>query len=198
VERTAGFSDADTKAAATAGTASAPALPNPVLQACFGVRQPELPLLYQPPLTHARCCKASLCKPGKLQIVVGLLTDQERELLAVRVFSGNPQDLTTVSEQVGILKERFGVQQVVPVGDRGMLKSHGKQALGEVGLRYITALADAKIRKSLKEGTLQMGLFEEQICEVEAERDIAIFCARTRPRLDGSSTGGTVPGPWMD
>jgi len=84
--------------------------------------------------------------------VVGLRTDPEGEPLAVRVFSGNSQDVTTVSAQVGILKERFGVQQVVLVGDRGMLKSHGKQALGEVGLRYITALTDPQIRKLLKEG----------------------------------------------
>ena len=108
-------------------------------------------------------------KRGKLQIVVGLLTDPQGEPLAVRVFSGNSQDVTTVGEQVEILKECFGVQQVVLVGDRGMLKAHGKQALGEVGLRYITALTDPQIRKLLKEGTLQMGLFEEQICEVEAE-----------------------------
>jgi transposase len=108
-------------------------------------------------------------KSGKLQIVVGLLTDEKGEPLAVRVFSGNRQDVTTVGDQIEILKERFGVKQVVFVGDRGMLKTRGKQALGEVGLRYITALTDPQIRKLLNEETLQMGLFEEQICEVEAD-----------------------------
>jgi transposase len=108
-------------------------------------------------------------KPGKLQIVVGLLTDHEGEPLAVRVFSGNRPDVTTVGEQIEILQERFGVEEVVFVGDRGMLKTFGKQALAEVGLRYITALTDPQIRKMLTEGTLQMGLFEEQICEVEAD-----------------------------
>ena len=108
-------------------------------------------------------------KQGKLQIVVGLLTDRDGEPLAVRVFEGNRQDVTTVGEQIDILKRRFEVSEVVFVGDRGMLKAPGKQALGEVGLRYITALTDPQIRKLLKQGTLQMGLFEERVCEVQAD-----------------------------
>jgi transposase len=108
-------------------------------------------------------------KSGKLQIVVGLLTDRQGEPLAVRVFEGNRQDVTTVGEQIDIIKQRFQVSEVVFVGDRGMLKADGKQALGEAGLRYITALTDPQIRKLLKQDTLQMGLFEEKVCEVEAQ-----------------------------
>lgn len=108
-------------------------------------------------------------KRGKLQIVVGLLTDREGEPLAVRVFSGNTSDPTTVPEQIEILKQRFKVEVVVFVGDRGMVKSRGKQALRGADLRYITALTDPQIRKLLKRGTIQLGLFEEQVCEVEAD-----------------------------
>jgi hypothetical protein len=108
-------------------------------------------------------------KQGKLQIVIGLLTDQQGEPLAVRVFAGNRQDVTTVGEQIEILRQRFEVEEVVFVGDRGMLKAAGKQALNEVGLRYITALTDPQIRKMLKVGTLQMGLFEQRVCEVQAD-----------------------------
>lgn len=108
-------------------------------------------------------------KRGKLQIVVGLLTDSAGEPLAVRVFSGNTSDPTTVPEQIEILKQRFRVKAVVFVGDRGMVKSRGKQALSGADLRYITALTDPQIRKLLKRGTIQLGLFEEQVCEVEAD-----------------------------
>jgi len=55
------------------------------------------------------------------------------------------------------------------VGDRGMVKSKGKQALQAEGLRYISALTDPQIRKLLSAGTLQMSLFAEQVCEVEAD-----------------------------
>ncbi len=105
-------------------------------------------------------------KRGKLQIVIGLLADEEGEPLAVRVFEGNRSDPTTVVDQIKILKEQFGVKELVFVGDRGMVKSKGKQALSDAGLRYITALTDPQIRRLLSQGTLQLSLFSEQVCEV--------------------------------
>ncbi len=59
--------------------------------------------------------------------------------------------------------------ELVFVGDRGMVKRQGKQALSAAGLRYITALTDPQIRRLLGQGTLQLNLFSEQVCEVEAE-----------------------------
>jgi transposase len=108
-------------------------------------------------------------KRGKLQIVIGLLTDRAGEPLAVRVFAGNTGDPVTVVDQIKILQDQFGVQELVFVGDRGMVKSKGKQALQEAGLHYISALTDPQIRRLLGEGTLQMGLFSEEVCEVEAD-----------------------------
>jgi hypothetical protein len=108
-------------------------------------------------------------KRGKLQIVIGLLTDPEGEPLAVRVFAGNTNDPLTVADQIAILRQQFEVPELVLVGDRGMVKSKGKQALHEDGLRYISALTDPQIRKLLSVGTLQMGLFSEQVVEVEAD-----------------------------
>jgi hypothetical protein len=108
-------------------------------------------------------------KRGKLQIVIGLLTDSGGEPLAVRVFAGNTGDPVTVVDQIKILESQFGVRELVFVGDRGMVKSKGKQALKAAGLHYISALTDPQIRRLLGEGTLQMGLFSEAVCEVEAD-----------------------------
>ena len=85
------------------------------------------------------------------------------------MFAGNTADPVTVVEQMRIVKEQLGVEELVLVGDRGMVKSKGKQALKEAGLRYITALTDPQIRRLWGEGTLQMSLFSEAICEVEAD-----------------------------
>jgi len=129
-------------------------------------------------------------KRGKLQIVIGLLADRTGEPLAVRVFAGNTSDPTTVVEQIRIVKQQFGVQELVFVGDRGMVKSKGKQALQEAGLRYISALTDPQIRRLLAEGPLQMGLFSEEVCEVEAAgvryllRKNDAEAARERHRLE--------------
>ena len=106
-------------------------------------------------------------KRGKPQIVIGLLTAEDGEPLAVRVFEGNTADPTTVASQITILKEQFGIAEVVMVGDRGMIKAKGKAALSAQGFRYITALTDAQIRTFLKEGVLQTDLFDAHLCEVE-------------------------------
>lgn len=74
-------------------------------------------------------------KKGKLQIVLGLLTDAQGEPLAVRVFAGNTADPATVVDQIKILQEQFQVREFVFVGDRGMVKSKGVKALQEANLR---------------------------------------------------------------
>jgi Transposase DDE domain len=106
-------------------------------------------------------------KRGKRQIVIALLTDIEGEPLAVRVFAGNTHDSLTGADQIAILRQQFGVQELVFVGDRGMIESKGKQALHEAGLHYISALTDPQIRKLLSPGRLPMELFREEVAEVE-------------------------------
>jgi transposase len=106
------------------------------------------------------------------------------------VFAGNTADPTTVADQIKVVKEQFGVEELVFVGDRGMVKSRGQQALKEAGLRYITALTNPQIRRLLAEGTLQLGLFHEEVCEVETEgvryllRKNEVEAARERHRLE--------------
>ena len=106
-------------------------------------------------------------KKGKLQIVIGLLTAEDGDPLAVRVFEGNTADPSTVADQIAILKERFGIAEVVMVGDRGMIKAKGKAALSAEGFRYITALTDAQVRTLLRQGVLQPDLFDTHLCEAE-------------------------------
>ena len=106
-------------------------------------------------------------KKGKKQIVIGLLTADDGEPLAVRVFKGNTSDPSTVAEQITTLKESFGIEEVVFVGDRGMIKKKGKAALSGVGFRYISALTDPQIRKLLRTHILQPDLFDSEIQELE-------------------------------
>ena len=105
-------------------------------------------------------------KKGKQQIVVGLLADPDGLPVAVRVFQGNTTDTKTVSEQVRIVAEGFGVKQVTLVGDRGMLKGPQIDSLPD-GFRYITAITKSQIRKMLTDGVLQYELFNSHVCEVD-------------------------------
>ena len=62
-------------------------------------------------------------RPGNLQIVFGLLTNAAGCPVAVEVFEGNTGDPKTVAAQVKKLREHFGLQQLILVGDRGLLTS---------------------------------------------------------------------------
>jgi transposase len=108
-------------------------------------------------------------KKGKKQIVIGLLTGADGEPLAVRVFEGNTADPSTVGTQIDLLKQQFGVSEVVFIGDRGMIKAKGKEALGAQGWRYISALTKQQIRALLKRDVLQPDLFDANIGEVEQD-----------------------------
>ena len=85
------------------------------------------------------------------------------------VFKGNTADPTTVAEQIEIVREKFLVEELVFVGDRGMVKSKGIQALQDANLRYITALTDPQIRAMLSKKVLQLNLFSEEVCEVQGD-----------------------------
>jgi hypothetical protein len=105
-------------------------------------------------------------KRFKKQVVVGLLTDAEGDPVAVRVYRGDTADPKTVADPIRLLAKDLGARDVVFVGDRGMLKSGPRADLAAAGFRYLTALTDAQIRKLLREGAVQMELFDEAVAEV--------------------------------
>jgi Transposase DDE domain len=104
---------------------------------------------------------------GKAQIVIGLMTTGHGEPLAVHVFDGNTSDPLTVPAQVETLRTRFGIMEVVFVGDRGMIKRKGKTVLATAGYKYITALTTPQVRKLLREGVLRPEWFTSHVHEVQ-------------------------------
>jgi len=102
-------------------------------------------------------------KPGQLQIEFGLLTNAAGEPVAIEVFPGNTADPATFQAQVHKVKERFGVADVVWVGDRGMITgAQVRQLQEEVGVSWITALRAPAIQKLVEEGAIQLSLFDTQ------------------------------------
>ncbi len=103
-------------------------------------------------------------RPGNLQINFGLLTNGEGCPVAVEVFEGNTGDPATVAAQVSKLRDRFGLQQLVLVGDRGMLTAaRVRQDIQPVtGIDWITALKSVEVQKLVSDQALQLSLFDEQ------------------------------------
>jgi len=136
-------------------------------------------------------------KRGKAQIEYGLLTDKDGRPVAVRVFTGNTGDPKTFPEAVDAVRGAFGLQQMIMVGDRGMITSARIKALRELeGMAWITCLRGPAIRKLMADdGPLQLSLFDEQdLAEISSpdypgERLIAcrnpvLAAERARKRAD--------------
>jgi len=100
----------------------------------------------------------------KLPIIVyGVMTDDEGRPVAVEVYAGNTGDPTTVGDQVEKLRQRFGLQRVVLVGDRGMLTQPQINKLRpHPGMGWITALTSGAIRTLVEKGALQLSLLDER------------------------------------
>ena len=110
-------------------------------------------------------------KKGKLQIEYGLLTDPAGLPVAVRVLPGSTGDPAAFTAIVDVVRNKFGLAQMVMVGDRGMITSARIQALNQLedGTRrpdaygWITALRAPAIKKLMADdGPLQLSLFDQQ------------------------------------
>ena len=100
-------------------------------------------------------------KRGRPIVVYGLLADRQGRPLAVQAYPGNTADPTTVPHQVQTLRERFGLQRVVLVGDRGMLTDTQIETLRQhPGLGWVSALRHHDIRRLAEDKSVQMSLFD--------------------------------------
>jgi hypothetical protein len=137
-------------------------------------------------------------KKGNVQIEYGLLTDPHGRPVAVRVLEGNTADPAAFTQIAGVVKNTFGLQKMVMVGDRGMITSARIEALRELDDKYawITALRAPAIRKLMADdGPLQLSLFDEQdLAEITSPdfpgerliacRNPALAAERARKRED--------------
>ena len=118
---------------------------------------------------EGRCCPLAARgysrdgKLGKLQITYGLLCAPDGCPVAIEVFEGNTGDPATLATQIDKLKQRFRLEHVVLVGDRGMItEARISEDLRPAGLDWITALRAPAIQALVASGRLQMTLFDER------------------------------------
>ncbi len=134
-------------------------------------------------------------KPGKPQISYGLCCAPEGQPFSIEVHKGNTGDPTTLLAAVERVKDTFGIEHVVFVGDRGMITEARTKVLKEQGVGFITSLRAPQIQKLTVAPGFQLSLFDEQgLCEVSspefpAERLIvcrnpAVAAERARKRQE--------------
>jgi transposase len=124
-------------------------------------------------------------KKGKKQIVIGLLCDKEGYPVSVEVFEGNTNDTKTVSNQLKKLKKEFGVERVVFIGDKGMIKQQQIDTItsDDYKWNYITTITKAQIETLLNNNIIQLSMFDDELTEV-IDNDIRYILRRNPIRAD--------------
>jgi len=107
---------------------------------------------------------------GTLQVIYGLVCSPDGCPVAVEVFEGALHDHRTLPTQIDKLKKRFGLQSVIVVSDRGMVTRANLTLLRETeGAAWITALKAPQVKKLVRDGALQLSLFDEQqLAEIDS------------------------------
>src|SRR4249920_1666769 len=118
---------------------------------------------------EGRCCELARLgynrdgKKGKLQIVYGLLCAPDGCPVAIEVFEGNTADPMTLATQIDKLKQRFNLDHVVLVGDRGMVtQARITEDIKSAGLDWISSLRAPAVRELVAGGVLQLSLFDQR------------------------------------
>lgn len=150
---------------------------------------------------EGRCCELGAIgysrdgKPGKPQITYGLCCAPEGQPISIEVHAGNTGDPTTLGPAVERVKDTFGIEHVVFVGDRGMITDARVKVLKEQGVGFITALRAPQIQKLTVAPGFQLSLFDQQgLCEISSPefpgerlvvcRNPAVAAERARKRSE--------------
>jgi len=152
--------------------------------------------LYDITSSYFEGCECSLAefgynrdrKKGKMQIVIGLLTDSDGRPLAIEVFEGNTSDQTTVMGRIDSMREQFGIEEMIFIGDRGMLtraRRSDLQAEEYDKVKYISALTRKEFFQFLEDQShpIQFGIFDRQKL-VEVEQDNVRYVLSFNPEKE--------------
>ncbi len=102
-------------------------------------------------------------KKSREQVVVGLICNDQGCPVGVEVYAGNTKDETTVVDKVHEIKQCYGIEKVIFVGDRGMVTRSNIDALrDEADLQTIGALTHGEMMTLVKNKVFTLDLFDER------------------------------------
>jgi transposase len=111
-------------------------------------------------------------KRGRMQVEYGLLCDGDGRPVAIECFEGSLKDSKTLPSQVTKLERRFGLSRVIVVADRGIGTNENVTLISDTAaFGFVTALKAPQIRKLVKDGALQLSMFDEiNLAEIACEK----------------------------
>ena len=107
-----------------------------------------------------------------MQVEYGLLCDSDGRPVAIDAFEGSLKDDKTLPSQVEKIERRFGLERVIVVTDRGIGTKENVTLLSQTAqFAFITALKAPQVRALVKEGCLQLSVFDQlNLAEIACEK----------------------------
>ena len=111
-------------------------------------------------------------KRGRMQVEYGLLCDSDGRPVCIEAFEGSLKDSQTLPAQVAKLEQRFGLSRVIVVSDRGIGTKDNVTLVSQTAeFAFITALKAPQVRALVKDGCLQLSVFDElNLAEIACEK----------------------------
>ncbi len=107
-------------------------------------------------------------KVNEVQIVLGLLLDQEGRPIGYDLFPGNTYEGKTIKEALEKLKERFQINRLILVGDRAILSQDNLQLISSRGYEYLVGFRIRNTKEDIQNQILkEAGYVEVKTADME-------------------------------
>ncbi len=112
-------------------------------------------------------------RPDLKQMVVGVVLDNQGRPLCCEVWPGNTTDVKTLIPIVKRMKQRFGIQRVAIVADRGMISQEVLAWLEspENNMEYILGVRMRKVVEVKRDVLSRRGRYQEVVPEKQKSKD---------------------------
>lgn len=108
-------------------------------------------------------------RPDRVQIMIGVLMSRDGFPIAHEVFPGNTAEVDTFRDVLQKVRQKFALNRVILVADRGMVPEKLLKEIEEAGLEYIVGVKMRKL-KAMREILTRGGRYHEVSPELKVKQ----------------------------
>lgn len=108
-------------------------------------------------------------KIDEVQVVLGLLLDMDGRPIGYELFPGNTYEGHTLRTAIEKLKQRFAIQKLILVADRGMMSADNLEIIRSSGYEYIISCRLKKQSKDVQQQVLALDSYTDMPQEHQAD-----------------------------
>ena len=108
-------------------------------------------------------------KFGDVQIVMGLMIDKNGLPIGYELFTGNTFDSKTMVKVLDNLKEKFNLDKVIIVADRGVNSKINLKYIKDAGYDYLMAVSIKSLNKKMKDAILDKKSYTNILASEDSE-----------------------------